>query len=96
MNQITWLRMMGSSGNCLPRTLHIWVLGLCLWILPFEDLQAQTRPVLLDTLRVQVGSRVSSQLPILTRSVQLIGQDEIQSLPARTVSGLLELSLIHI
>ena len=90
MNQIAWLGRMGSSRKCLPRTLPIWVFGLWFWVFPFKALHAQIRPVLLDTLQVQVGSRVSSQLPILTRSVQLIGRDEIQSLPVRTVSGLLE------
>jgi iron complex outermembrane receptor protein len=46
--------------------------------------------VLLDTLQVQVGSRVSRVLPVLTRSVQLLGREEIDALPVRTVSGLLE------
>ena len=53
-------------------------------------LQAQTLPVLLDTLQVQVGSRLSPQLPVLTRSVQLFGREEIDALPVRTISGLLE------
>jgi outer membrane cobalamin receptor len=53
-------------------------------------LRAQTPPVLLDTLQVQVGSRVSRELPVLTRSVQLLGRKEIDALPVRTVSGLLE------
>jgi len=52
--------------------------------------QAQTRPVLLDTLQVQVGSRLSLRLPVLTRSVQLFGREEIEALPVRTISGLLE------
>lgn len=51
---------------------------------------AQERPVRLDTLRVEVGSRVSSRLPALTRSLQLLTRDEIAALPVRTVSELLE------
>ena len=68
----------------------IRILSSILWLFAPAALLAQTRPLPLDTLLVQVGSRVSPQLPVLTRSVQIIGQDEIQSLPVRTVSGLLE------
>ncbi len=53
-------------------------------------LWAQERPVTLDTLEVQVGSRASSRLPVLTRSIQLLGREEIDALPVRTLSGLLE------
>ena len=51
---------------------------------------AQERPVRLDTLRVEVGSRISSRLPALTRSLQILTQDEIAALPVRTVSELLD------
>lgn len=54
------------------------------------DLSAQQIPIPLDTLTVQVGSRVRSRLPVLTRSIELLERDEIRSLPVRTVSGLLE------
>ena len=56
----------------------------------FRSLSAQDRPIPLDTLEVQVGSRVSSKLPILTRSIQILDRDEIDALPVRTISGLLE------
>ncbi len=61
-----------------------------LWLFGTESLSAQVLPILLDTLQVQVGSRVSPQLPILTRSVQLMDREEIDALPVRTISGLLE------
>lgn len=51
---------------------------------------AQATVVSLDTLKVQVGSRVSPNLPALTRSVQLLDRSEIEALPVRTVSGVLE------
>ena len=60
---------------------------------PFSSppvLHAQERPIPLDTLLVQAGSRVSPHLPILTRSVQVIRRAEISALPARTVSEVLE------
>lgn len=53
-------------------------------------LRAQERPIPLDTLEVQVSSRVSSRLGALTRSIQLLGRQEIDALPVRTISGLLE------
>ncbi|MGD2123527.1 MAG: TonB-dependent receptor [Gemmatimonadota bacterium] len=56
----------------------------------FRQLGAQDRPVTLDTLQVQVGSRLSPRLPALTRSVRLVDREEIQSLPVRTVAGLLD------
>ncbi len=54
------------------------------------QLAAQTNPVTLDTLRVQVGSRARSRVPALTRSIRILGADEIGKLPARTLGGLLE------
>ena len=53
-------------------------------------LRAQEAPVRLDTLQVQVGSRVSAELPVLTRSIQVLGRREIEAQPARTLAGLLE------
>ncbi len=55
-----------------------------------QAVKGQVNPVLLDTLRVQVTSRASPGLPVLTRSVQILGPMEIQALPVRTISGLLE------
>jgi iron complex outermembrane receptor protein len=52
-------------------------------------LEAQERPIPLDTIRVQVGSRASAALPVTTRSIQLLGREEIEDLPARSVTDLL-------
>jgi vitamin B12 transporter len=69
-------------------------LAAALWCLSavvgWEVASPQERPIPLDTLEVQVGSRVSSRLPVLTRSVQVLGREEIDLLPVRTLAGLLE------
>jgi iron complex outermembrane receptor protein len=57
---------------------------------PVSSLRAQEAPVRLDTLRVQVGSRVSAGLPVLTRSIQVLDRGEIEAQAARTLAGLLE------
>ena len=88
-------RLISSARNGLQA---ICVTGLFLLAvsLPFVRLggagvlHAQSTPIILDTLKVQVGSRVSSGLPVLTRSVQLLGREEIESLPVRTLSDLLD------
>lgn len=54
-----------------------------------NPIQCQVDPVYLDTLQVQITSRASPGLPVLTRSVQLLGRSDIQALPVRTISGLL-------
>ena len=53
-------------------------------------LQGEQRPTELDTLRVEVTSRIDPRLPASTRSIQLLSSDEISSLPVRTISELLE------
>jgi len=53
-------------------------------------LRGQQPPTKLDTLRVQVVSRMDPDLPASTRSIQLLSSEEISSLPVRTISGLLE------
>jgi iron complex outermembrane receptor protein len=50
---------------------------------------AQDDVVALDTLQVQVGSRASPSLPLRTRSIQLLGAEEVRNLPVRTVPDLL-------
>ena len=50
---------------------------------------AQEKVVNLDTLRVQVGSRASPSLPLLTRSIRLLGTEALAALPARSLPGLL-------
>jgi len=51
---------------------------------------AQERPRFrLDTVRVEVGSRLSVELPVRTRSVEVLNREEIDALPARTVAELL-------
>jgi outer membrane cobalamin receptor len=71
----------GSFGFTLLLVL-VWGLS--------HPINGQVRPVVLDTLQVQVTSRASPGLPVLTRSVQLLGRSEIEALPVRTISGLLE------
>ena len=68
-----------AGSPCLPSTDTL-----------FPFLHAQERPIPLDTLQIEVGSRLTSHLPVLTRSIQILGREEISSLPVRTVSGLLE------
>ncbi len=53
------------------------------------SLSAQQTPIPLDTLVIQVGTRVRSRLPVLTRSVRLFEREEIRDLPVRSVSDLL-------
>ncbi len=54
--------------------------------------EAQNRPIPLDTLRV-TGSRVSADLPLRTRAVQVISRGELDRIPARTVSQVLSWAL---
>ena len=78
-------------GLRLLRVVAVGVPFLIFLVLGFPfPIQCQVNPVLLDTLQVQVTSRASPGLPVLTRSVQLLGRSEIQALPVRTISGLLE------
>ena len=53
-------------------------------------LSGQQPPTKLDTLRVEVVSRIDPNLPATTRSIQLLSSEEIASLPVRTISELLE------
>ncbi|MEX2531323.1 MAG: TonB-dependent receptor [Gemmatimonadota bacterium] len=53
--------------------------------------QAQERPVVLDTVTV-LGSRISSDLPLLTRSVQVWTREDIEAFPARTIADVLSWS----
>jgi len=53
-------------------------------------LDGQQRVTELDTLRVEVASRIDPNLPASTRSIQLLSSEEIASLPVRTISELLE------
>ena len=51
---------------------------------------AQERPRFrLDTVRVDVGSRLSVELPVRTRSVEVLDREAIEALPARNVAELL-------
>lgn len=53
---------------------------------------SQDRPIPLDTIPV-VGSRVSAQLPTLTRSVLVLTRAELERIPARTVAEVLHWTL---
>jgi len=81
---------MKTPDGFFNKVYPVAILLIMLWCLGTESVLAQTRPILLDTLHVQVSSRASPQLPVLTRSVQLMGREEIDALPVRTVSGLLD------
>jgi len=51
-------------------------------------LGAQQAPIPLDTIPV-LGSRVSPDLPLRTRSIQILDRNELRSLPARNVADAL-------
>lgn len=90
LNTAEW-RVQGWLGRALPAVIALAAALVCLCATTgLRDLAAQEPPVTLDTLDVQVGSRVSSKLPVLTRSIQVLGREEIDALPVRTISGLLE------
>jgi vitamin B12 transporter len=63
-----------------------------LWVSVFgpSPLGGQQPPTKLDTLLVEVVSRIDPKLPASTRSIQLLSSEEISSLPVRTISELLE------
>lgn len=61
-------------------------------ILPAPGVEAQLQPVPLDTIPV-LGSRVSVDLPLRTRSIQVIDGEELRSLPARSVADVLRWGL---
>jgi len=81
------VRIQGCFGRLGPVLSAI--LSGCLLFIPGVA-SGQGSLVRLDTLQVQVGSRVSSDLPLLTRSIRLLARDEIESLPVRTVAQLLD------
>lgn len=49
----------------------------------------QEPPILLDTLRVQVGSRLDGRFPAMTRSVTVLERSRWEALPVRTLAELL-------
>lgn len=51
--------------------------------------EEQARVLPLDTLEVDVGSRVSRALPTATRAVEIIDRERIETIPARNVAELL-------
>jgi vitamin B12 transporter len=58
-------------------------------VLPhFQEVEAQERPLTLDTLPV-LGSRVGADLPVNTREVRIWTRREIERVPARTVADVL-------
>jgi vitamin B12 transporter len=50
-------------------------------------------PFPIDTVRVEVGSRVSAAMPVQTRGVEVITREALARLPARTVAEALETAL---
>jgi vitamin B12 transporter len=55
--------------------------------------QAQVPQQLLDTVRVEVGSRASATLPTQTRGVEVIGAETLARLPVRSVGEALDWAL---
>lgn len=49
--------------------------------------------VALDTIWVNIGSRVSAVLPVATRAVEVMTAEELEGTPARTVADLLRLGV---
>lgn len=90
MNEIAGMERKKTSEGFLRSACLVGGLLPTLCVFGPGTLFAQIHPIPLDTLQVQVGSRVSLHLPILTRSVQVLGREQIDALPVRTVSGLLE------
>ncbi|MFC1640078.1 TonB-dependent receptor plug domain-containing protein [Gemmatimonadota bacterium] len=83
--------MTDSFANANPARLFSAAAGFALMVVGLPTLlTGQQRPTELDTLRVEVVSRIDPNLPASTRSLQLISSDEIASLPVRTISELLE------
>ena len=73
----------------------VLLLGVSVMLSP-PGLSAQERQersgerlLALDTLKVEVGSRVSSMLPAATRAVEVIDRERIDMIPARNVAELL-------
>ncbi|MBT8398576.1 MAG: TonB-dependent receptor plug domain-containing protein, partial [Gemmatimonadetes bacterium] len=86
-------RAPGGAEIGLTRALPVLLpllLSTCMGLLSPRSVQAQADPVILDTLVVQVGSRLDSRLPATTRTVQVLDLKTIESLPVRTIAGLLE------
>ncbi len=76
-------RLRVRSGALL--TLSVALAGM-------TPLGAQERPVPLDTIPI-VGSRVSADLPVRTRSVVVLTRGELELIPARTVGEVLHWTL---
>ncbi len=72
-------------------TVSILMLAAMLLGTPPSEVSSQERPVVLDTVSV-IGSRVSSDLPLLTRSVQVWSRADLEALPARTIADVLSWS----
>lgn len=63
-------------------------------ILTTDPVAAQQRPFQIsDTLRVEVGSRASPEMPVRTRSVEVISRERLALLPVRTVAEALRWSV---
>ena len=80
-----------SFANASPARLLTAAAGFALMGLFLPALlMGQQHPTELDTLRVEVSSRIDPNLPASTRSIQLISSEDISSLPVRTISEVLD------
>jgi len=69
------------------------VLGLGLAFAASPATLGAQEPVVLDTVTVEVGSRASAVAMARTRSVEVVGAEQLRALPVRTVSEALRLAV---
>lgn len=81
--------LLRRSGARIPAAAAWLALALFLTLaaLPAE---AQDTTFVLDTLSVEVGSRTSPDLPVRTRSVEVVTREELRNLPVRTTAEALD------
>ncbi len=73
----------------MKQTISAARLLLALGLLPITA-AGQQEPTTLDTLRVQVVSRLDPGLPASTRSIELFSRERISTMPVQTVADLLD------
>lgn len=76
----------------MNRVRQLGALLLLAWLAAPGEARAQVPPVVLDTIPV-TGSRVSADLPLRTRAVQVLDREALLALPARNVADALRWGL---
>ncbi len=84
--------MSNSLRVFLRRALVPGLFGLAAVAAGFAEVEAQERALPLDTIAV-IGSRVSAELPLRTRGVQVLDRAFLDALPARSVADALRWAL---